>query len=112
MAAIPQAQNGAVFSAKQLAQLEVLEVRPQHFQNMPNAMRQSAPRPQASGLKHYLYNHHQQQHPGPTLMAAQRIPTQALNQRPANASATAAPVRASTNMLPVSGPSSCQEAVV
>uniref|UniRef100_A0A668TIV3 RRM domain-containing protein n=1 Tax=Oreochromis aureus TaxID=47969 RepID=A0A668TIV3_OREAU len=41
------AQNRAVFSAKQLAQLEVLEVRPQHFQNMPNAMRQSAPRPQA-----------------------------------------------------------------
>lgn len=47
MAAIPQAQNCTVFSAKQLAQLEVLEVRPQHFQNMPNAMRQSAPRPQA-----------------------------------------------------------------
>uniref|UniRef100_A0A8C5A529 Polyadenylate-binding protein n=1 Tax=Gadus morhua TaxID=8049 RepID=A0A8C5A529_GADMO len=53
MAAIPQAQNrAAYYSANQLAQLRpsprwaTQGVRPQHFQNMPNAMRPSAPRPQ------------------------------------------------------------------
>uniref|UniRef100_A0A7N6BCQ3 Polyadenylate-binding protein n=1 Tax=Anabas testudineus TaxID=64144 RepID=A0A7N6BCQ3_ANATE len=53
MAAIPQAQNrAAYYSPSQLAQLRpsprwaTQGVRPQHFQNMPNAMRPSAPRPQ------------------------------------------------------------------
>uniref|UniRef100_A0A4W6EYB6 Polyadenylate-binding protein n=1 Tax=Lates calcarifer TaxID=8187 RepID=A0A4W6EYB6_LATCA len=53
MAAIPQAQNrAAYYSANQLAQLRpsprwaTQGVRPQHFQNMPSAMRPSAPRPQ------------------------------------------------------------------
>uniref|UniRef100_A0AAX7V408 Polyadenylate-binding protein n=1 Tax=Astatotilapia calliptera TaxID=8154 RepID=A0AAX7V408_ASTCA len=53
-------------------------VRPQHFQNMPNAMRPTAPRPQALN----------------TIRATATTNTQALNQRPANASAAAAPVRA------------------
>uniref|UniRef100_A0A674MUG1 Polyadenylate-binding protein n=1 Tax=Takifugu rubripes TaxID=31033 RepID=A0A674MUG1_TAKRU len=54
MAAIPQTQNrAAYYSANQLAQLRpsprwtTQGVRPQHFQNMPGAMRPSAPRPQA-----------------------------------------------------------------
>ncbi|XP_067093947.1 polyadenylate-binding protein 1A-like [Osmerus mordax] len=48
---IPQFQN-PYFSGNQLAQLRpsprwvTQGVRPQHFQNMPNAMRPSAPRPQ------------------------------------------------------------------
>uniref|UniRef100_A0A665TNT2 Polyadenylate-binding protein n=1 Tax=Echeneis naucrates TaxID=173247 RepID=A0A665TNT2_ECHNA len=53
MAAIPQAQNrAAYYSTNQLAQLRpgprwaTQGVRPQHFQNMPSAMRPSAPRPQ------------------------------------------------------------------
>ncbi|KAG5857121.1 hypothetical protein ANANG_G00015200 [Anguilla anguilla] len=53
MAAIPQAQNrAAYYPTSQLAQLRpsprwaTQGVRPQHFQNMPNAMRPSAPRPQ------------------------------------------------------------------
>uniref|UniRef100_A0A8C8DVF0 Polyadenylate-binding protein n=1 Tax=Oryzias sinensis TaxID=183150 RepID=A0A8C8DVF0_9TELE len=53
MAAIPQAQNrAAYYSANQLAQLRpsprwaTQGVRPQHFQNIQNAMRPSAPRPQ------------------------------------------------------------------
>uniref|UniRef100_A0AAQ5XG70 Polyadenylate-binding protein n=1 Tax=Amphiprion ocellaris TaxID=80972 RepID=A0AAQ5XG70_AMPOC len=55
MAAIPQAQNRAAYypAAGQMAQLRpsprwtTQGVRPQHFQNMPGAMRPSAPRPQA-----------------------------------------------------------------
>uniref|UniRef100_A0A667X4V0 Polyadenylate-binding protein n=1 Tax=Myripristis murdjan TaxID=586833 RepID=A0A667X4V0_9TELE len=54
MAAIPQAQNRAAYypAAGQMAQLRpsprwaTQGVRPQHFQNMPGAMRPSAPRPQ------------------------------------------------------------------
>nr|XP_029508576.1 polyadenylate-binding protein 1-like [Oncorhynchus nerka] len=56
MAAIPQTQNrAAYYSTNQLAQLRpgprwaTQGVRPQHFQNMPNAMRPSAPRPQTFG---------------------------------------------------------------
>uniref|UniRef100_A0A8K9UEG1 Polyadenylate-binding protein n=1 Tax=Oncorhynchus mykiss TaxID=8022 RepID=A0A8K9UEG1_ONCMY len=59
MAAIPQTQNrAAYYSTNQLAQLRpgprwaTQGVRPQHFQNMPNAMRPSAPRPQAFALRH------------------------------------------------------------
>uniref|UniRef100_A0AAR2KLL5 Polyadenylate-binding protein n=1 Tax=Pygocentrus nattereri TaxID=42514 RepID=A0AAR2KLL5_PYGNA len=54
MAAIPQAQNrAAYYPSNQLAQLRpsprwaTQSVRPQHFQNMPNAIRPTAPRPQA-----------------------------------------------------------------
>uniref|UniRef100_A0A8C9WPF2 Polyadenylate-binding protein n=1 Tax=Scleropages formosus TaxID=113540 RepID=A0A8C9WPF2_SCLFO len=53
MAAIPQAQNrAAYYPTGQLTQLRpsprwaTQNVRPQHFQNMTNAMRSSAPRPQ------------------------------------------------------------------
>ncbi|CAN9503921.1 unnamed protein product [Ophioblennius macclurei] len=57
MAAIPQAQNRAAYypAAGQMAQLRpsprwaTQGVRPQHFQNMPGAMRPSAPRPQTFG---------------------------------------------------------------
>uniref|UniRef100_A0A8D3DAW1 Polyadenylate-binding protein n=1 Tax=Scophthalmus maximus TaxID=52904 RepID=A0A8D3DAW1_SCOMX len=55
MAAIPQAQNRAAYypAAGQMTQLRpsprwtTQGVRPQHFQNMPGAMRPSAPRPQS-----------------------------------------------------------------
>uniref|UniRef100_A0AAX7VL12 PABP n=1 Tax=Astatotilapia calliptera TaxID=8154 RepID=A0AAX7VL12_ASTCA len=98
MAAIPQAQNrAAYYSANQLAQLRpsprwaTQGVRPQHFQNMPNAMRPTAPRPQALNTIRATATTNTQV---PRMMASQRMPTQALNQRPANASAAAAPVRA------------------
>uniref|UniRef100_A0AAQ4QH79 PABP n=1 Tax=Gasterosteus aculeatus aculeatus TaxID=481459 RepID=A0AAQ4QH79_GASAC len=98
MAAIPQAQNrAAYYSANQLAQLRpsprwaTQGVRPQHFQNMPNAMRPSAPRPQAFNTIRPTTTPNAQV---PRMMASQRMPTQALGQRPTGASATAAPVRA------------------
>uniref|UniRef100_A0A8C9XYZ2 Poly(A) binding protein, cytoplasmic 1a n=1 Tax=Sander lucioperca TaxID=283035 RepID=A0A8C9XYZ2_SANLU len=98
MAAIPQAQNrAAYYSANQLAQLRpsprwaTQGVRPQHFQNMPNAMRPSAPRPQTFNAIRPTTTPNAQV---PRMMASQRMPTQALSQRPAGASATAAPVRA------------------
>uniref|UniRef100_A0A669BHL7 Poly A binding protein, cytoplasmic 1 b n=1 Tax=Oreochromis niloticus TaxID=8128 RepID=A0A669BHL7_ORENI len=98
MAAIPQAQNrAAYYSANQLAQLRpgprwaTQGVRPQHFQNMPNAMRPTAPRPQPLNTIRAAATTNTQV---PRMMASQRIPTQAVNQRPANASAAAAPVRA------------------
>ncbi|KAK9513232.1 hypothetical protein VZT92_026781 [Zoarces viviparus] len=98
MAAIPQAQNrAAYYSANQLAQLRpsprwaTQGVRPQHFQNMPNAMRPSAPRPQTFNTIRPTATPNAQV---PRMMASQRMPTQALGQRPAGASATAAPVRA------------------
>ncbi|KAM4736373.1 polyadenylate-binding protein 1A isoform 1-T5 [Anableps anableps] len=98
MAAIPQAQNrAAYYSANQLAQLRpsprwaTQGVRPQHFQNMPNAMRPSAPRPQTFNTIRATTTTNTQV---PRMMASQRMPTQALGQRPASASATAAPVRA------------------
>uniref|UniRef100_A0A672H4X7 Polyadenylate-binding protein 1 n=1 Tax=Salarias fasciatus TaxID=181472 RepID=A0A672H4X7_SALFA len=98
MAAIPQAQNrAAYYSANQLAQLRpsprwaTQGVRPQHFQNMPNAMRPSAPRPQTFNTIRATTTTNTQV---PRMMASQRMPTQALSQRPASASATAAPVRA------------------
>uniref|UniRef100_A0A3P8SCG0 Poly(A) binding protein, cytoplasmic 1a n=1 Tax=Amphiprion percula TaxID=161767 RepID=A0A3P8SCG0_AMPPE len=93
MAAIPQAQNrAAYYSANQLAQLRpsprwaTQGVRPQHFQNMPNAMRPSAPRPQTFNAIRATATTNTQV---PRMMASQRM----RNQRPASASATAAPVR-------------------
>ncbi|KAI9537308.1 Polyadenylate-binding protein 1A [Dissostichus eleginoides] len=98
MAAIPQAQNrAAYYSANQLAQLRpsprwaTQGVRPQHFQNMPNAMRPSAPRPQTFNTIRPTTTPNTQV---PRMMASQRMPTQALSQRPAGSSATAVPVRA------------------
>uniref|UniRef100_A0A8C5CEQ3 Polyadenylate-binding protein n=1 Tax=Gadus morhua TaxID=8049 RepID=A0A8C5CEQ3_GADMO len=98
MAAIPQAQNrAAYYSANQLAQLRpsprwaTQGVRPQHFQNMPNAMRPSAPRPQTFNAMRPTTAQ------VPRMMTSQRMreSTQALGQRPAGASAAgAAPVRA------------------
>uniref|UniRef100_A0AAV2MAX6 Polyadenylate-binding protein n=1 Tax=Knipowitschia caucasica TaxID=637954 RepID=A0AAV2MAX6_KNICA len=97
MAAIPQAQNrAAYYSANQLAQLRpsprwaTQGVRPQHFQNMPGAMRPSAPRPQTFNTIRPTATTNAQV---PRMMAAQRMPTQPMSQRPAGASATAAPVR-------------------
>uniref|UniRef100_A0AAQ6IHU0 PABP n=1 Tax=Anabas testudineus TaxID=64144 RepID=A0AAQ6IHU0_ANATE len=94
MAAIPQAQNrAAYYSPSQLAQLRpsprwaTQGVRPQHFQNMPNAMRPSAPRPQTFNTIRPTTTTNTQV---PRMMASQRM----RNQRPASASATAAPVRA------------------
>uniref|UniRef100_A0A8C5GIK5 Polyadenylate-binding protein 1 n=1 Tax=Gouania willdenowi TaxID=441366 RepID=A0A8C5GIK5_GOUWI len=97
MAAIPQAQNRAAYYSNQLAQLRpsprwaTQGVRPQHFQNMPNAMRPSAPRPQTFNTIRAATTTNTQV---PRMMASQRMPTQALSQRPANASTTATPVRA------------------
>ncbi|XP_036794133.1 polyadenylate-binding protein 1A isoform X1 [Oncorhynchus mykiss] len=94
MAAIPQTQNrAAYYSTNQLAQLRpgprwaTQGVRPQHFQNMPNAMRPSAPRPQAFGAMRPSSSQ------VPRMMAGQRMATQALGQRPAGTAAAAAPVR-------------------
>uniref|UniRef100_A0A8C6NQQ1 Polyadenylate-binding protein n=1 Tax=Nothobranchius furzeri TaxID=105023 RepID=A0A8C6NQQ1_NOTFU len=129
MAAIPQAQNRpAYYSANQLAQLRpsprwaTQGVRPQHFQNMPNAMRPSAPRPQTFNTIRATTTTNTQV---PRMIASQRMrkssvpehlatfctqfyvlvvlikhvfldsaANQALSQRPAGAAAAAAPVRA------------------
>uniref|UniRef100_A0A8D3A1V6 Polyadenylate-binding protein n=1 Tax=Scophthalmus maximus TaxID=52904 RepID=A0A8D3A1V6_SCOMX len=87
MAAIPQAQNRAAYypAAGQMTQLRpsprwtTQGVRPQHFQNMPGAMRPSAPRPQSfSNMR----------------PASQVPPAQTMGPRPATAAgAAAAPVR-------------------
>lgn len=98
MAAIPQTQNrAAYYSANQLAQLRpsprwtTQGVRPQHFQNMPGAMRPSAPRPQTLNAIRPTATGNTQV---PRMMASQRMPTQTLGQRAAGASTTAAaPVR-------------------
>ncbi|XP_028251595.1 polyadenylate-binding protein 1b [Parambassis ranga] len=92
MAAIPQAQNRAAYypAAGQMAQLRpsprwtAQGVRPQHFQNMPGAMRPSAPRPQTFSTVR----------PGsqvPRMMSTQRVASQSMGPRPATAAA--APVR-------------------
>jgi len=90
MAAIPQAQNrAAYYPTSQLAQLRpsprwaTQGVRPQHFQNMPGAMRAQAPRPQtfstvrpsAQGV--------------PRMVSAQRVP-QGVGPRPTTAAQAAA----------------------
>ncbi|KAM3850387.1 polyadenylate-binding protein 1A-like isoform 1-T1 [Diretmus argenteus] len=93
MAAIPQAQNRPAYcSANQLAWIRpsprwaTQGVQHQHFQNMPNAMCPSAPRPQTFNTMHPTTTQ------VPHMMTSQCMPTQALGQRPASASATAAPV--------------------
>uniref|UniRef100_A0A667XMG9 Polyadenylate-binding protein n=1 Tax=Myripristis murdjan TaxID=586833 RepID=A0A667XMG9_9TELE len=83
MAAIPQAQNRAAYypAAGQMAQLRpsprwaTQGVRPQHFQNMPGAMRPSAPRPQTFS----------------TMRPASQVPPQTMGPRPTTAAAAAAP---------------------
>ncbi|XP_068431317.1 polyadenylate-binding protein 1b [Clinocottus analis] len=92
MAAIPQAQNRAAYyqAAGQMAQLRpsprwaTQGVRPQHFQNMPGAMRPSAPRPQTFGAMRPASQ-------VPRMMSAQRL-AQPMGPRPTSAAA-AAPVR-------------------
>ncbi|XP_068590426.1 polyadenylate-binding protein 1A-like [Cebidichthys violaceus] len=94
MAAIPQAQNRAAYyqAAGQMAQLRpsprwaTQGVRPQHFQNMPGAMRPSAPRPQTFGAMRPTSQ-------VPRMMSAQRV-AQTMGPRPAVAAAAAGvPVR-------------------
>ncbi|XP_022602966.1 polyadenylate-binding protein 1 isoform X1 [Seriola dumerili] len=95
MAAIPQAQNRAAYypAAGQMAQLRpsprwtTQGVRPQHFQNMPGAMRPSAPRPQTFSTMRPASQ-------VPRMMSTQRVAAQSMGPRPANAAAAAAtPVR-------------------
>jgi len=95
MAAIPQAQNRAAYypAAGQMAQLRPSPrwttggVRPQHFQNMPGAMRPSAPRPQTFGAMRPASQ-------VPRMMSTQRVAAQTMGPRPASAAAAAAaPVR-------------------
>ncbi|XP_071401167.1 polyadenylate-binding protein 1A-like isoform X1 [Centroberyx affinis] len=95
MAAIPQAQNRAAYypAAGQMAQLRpsprwaTQGVRPQHFQNMPGAMRPSAPRPQTFSTMRPASQ-------VPRMMSTQRVAAQSMGPRPATAAAAAAaPVR-------------------
>ncbi|XP_048849733.1 LOW QUALITY PROTEIN: polyadenylate-binding protein 1b [Brienomyrus brachyistius] len=95
MAAIPQTQNrAAYYPTSQIAQLRpsprwtTQGVRPQHFQNMPGAMRPSAPRPQAFSAVRPTSQM-------PRLMSTQRVAAQTMGPRPpaAAAAAAAAPVR-------------------
>ncbi|KAK9961462.1 hypothetical protein ABG768_009249 [Culter alburnus] len=88
MAAIPQAQNrAAYYPTSQLAQLRpsprwaTQGVRPQHFQNMPNAIRPSAPRPQTFGAVRPASSQ------VPRMMASQRMASQAMGPRPTAAGA-------------------------
>ncbi|XP_034747137.1 polyadenylate-binding protein 1A-like isoform X2 [Etheostoma cragini] len=90
MAAIPQAQNRAAYypAAGQITQLRpsprwaTQGVRPQHFQNIPGAMRPSAPRPQTFGAMRPTTQ-------VPRMMSAQRV-AQTMGPRPATAAAAAA----------------------
>uniref|UniRef100_UPI0037E8971E polyadenylate-binding protein 1A-like n=1 Tax=Semicossyphus pulcher TaxID=241346 RepID=UPI0037E8971E len=95
MAAIPQAQNRAAYypAAGQMAQLRpsprwaTQGVRPQHFQNIPGAMRPSAPRPQTYGAMRPASQ-------VPRMMSTQRVAAQTMGPRPAAAAAAgAAPIR-------------------
>uniref|UniRef100_A0A672YWD9 Polyadenylate-binding protein n=1 Tax=Sphaeramia orbicularis TaxID=375764 RepID=A0A672YWD9_9TELE len=95
MAAIPQAQNRAAYypAASQMAQLRpsprwtTQGVRPQHFQNMPGALRASAPRPQTFSTMRPASH-------VPRMMSTQRVASQTMGPRPATAAAAAAaPVR-------------------
>ncbi|KAL2079877.1 hypothetical protein ACEWY4_023670 [Coilia grayii] len=95
MAAIPQAQNrAAYYPTSQLAQLRpsprwtTQGVRPQHFQNMPGAMRAQPPRPQTFSTVRPASQ-------VPRMVSTQRVP-QSVGPRPttaAAAAAAAAPVR-------------------
>uniref|UniRef100_A0A672HQ91 Polyadenylate-binding protein n=1 Tax=Salarias fasciatus TaxID=181472 RepID=A0A672HQ91_SALFA len=94
MAAIPPAQNRATYypAAGQMAQLRpsprwtTQGVRPQHFPNMPGAMRPSASRPQTFGAMRPASQ-------VPRMMSTQRVGqsvyTQAMGPRPASAAAAA-----------------------
>jgi len=93
MAAIPQAQNrAAYYPTGQMAQLRpsprwaTQGVRPQHFQNMPGAMRQSVPRPQTYGSLRPSSQ-------VPRMMQTQRLPAQAMGPRPTAVATAATPVR-------------------
>uniref|UniRef100_A0AAV2K4W1 Polyadenylate-binding protein n=1 Tax=Knipowitschia caucasica TaxID=637954 RepID=A0AAV2K4W1_KNICA len=94
MAAIPQAQNRAAYypAAGQMAQLRpsprwaTQNVRPQHFQSMPTAVRASPPRPQSFGAMRPTAQM-------PRMISAQRLATQPMAPRPVAAAPTAAPVR-------------------
>ncbi|XP_048880981.1 polyadenylate-binding protein 1-like isoform X2 [Brienomyrus brachyistius] len=95
MTAIPQTQNrAAYYPTGQIAQLRpsprwaTQNVRPQHFQNMSNAMRPSAPRPQSFGMRPTSSQ-------VPRMMASQRVAAQTMGPRPSStaAAAAAAPVR-------------------
>lgn len=94
MAAIPQAQNrAAYYPTSQLAQLRpsprwtTQGVRPQHFQNMPGAMRAPQPRPQTFSTMRPASQ-------VPRMVSAQRV-AGPMGPRPATAAAAAAaaPVR-------------------
>ncbi|XP_062391735.1 polyadenylate-binding protein 1A-like [Sardina pilchardus] len=94
MAAIPQAQNrAAYYPTSQLAQLRpsprwtTQGVRPQHFQNMPGAMRAQPPWPQIFSTMGPAYQ-------VPCVVSTQRD-AQSMGPRPmtAAAAAAAAPVR-------------------
>ncbi|XP_068188364.1 polyadenylate-binding protein 1A-like [Antennarius striatus] len=92
MTAIPPTQNRAAYypAAGQMAQLRpsprwaTQSVRPQHFQNMPGAMRASAPRPQTFGPMRPTSQ-------VPRMMSNQRVATQPMG--PRSSTTTAAPVR-------------------
>uniref|UniRef100_A0A8B9GY55 Poly(A) binding protein cytoplasmic 3 n=1 Tax=Astyanax mexicanus TaxID=7994 RepID=A0A8B9GY55_ASTMX len=97
MAAIPQAQNrAAYYPSSQLAQLRpsprwaTQSVRPQHFQNMPNAIRPAAPRPQTFSTIRPTASQL------PRMMTSQRMASQPMGPRPTGAGAATgtAPVRA------------------
>ncbi|KAM6899689.1 polyadenylate-binding protein 1A isoform 2-T2 [Xenentodon cancila] len=90
MAAIPQAQNRATYyPAGQMAQLRpsprwtTQGVRPQHFQNMPGAMRPSGPRPQTFSTMRPASQ-------VTRMMSTQRVAAQSVGPRPATAAAAAA----------------------
>ncbi|KAK5855027.1 hypothetical protein PBY51_005167 [Eleginops maclovinus] len=91
MAAIPQTQNRAAYypAGGQMAQIRpsprwaTQGVRPQHFQNMPGAMRPSAPRPQTFGAMRPSSQMTR-------MMSTQRV-AQTMGPRPA--AAAAVPVR-------------------
>ncbi|XP_051575197.1 polyadenylate-binding protein 1A-like [Myxocyprinus asiaticus] len=96
MAAIPQPQNrAAYYPASQLAQLRPSPrwnspgVRPQHFQNMPNAIRTSAPRPQTYSAVRPPSNQ------VPRMITSQRMSSQGMGPRPPTGGAATgtAPVR-------------------
>lgn len=94
MAAIPQAQNRAAYypAAGQMAQLRpsprwaTQNIRPQHFQGMPTAVRASAPRPQSFSAMRPATQ-------VPRMMSTPRIATQPMAARPASTVPSAVPVR-------------------
>ncbi|KAL4601537.1 polyadenylate-binding protein 1-like [Arapaima gigas] len=90
----PTALSGYFLAATKLTQLRpspcwtTQNVRPQHFQNMTNAMRSSAPRPQTFSTVRPASSQ------VPRMMTSQRVATQTMGPRPSNAATAAtAPVR-------------------